>query len=207
MKNPEEHRLRDRRVSEFFDSGQNDFETVVKYLLDKLPLKNPLLEAAVVMDDKLQQAVTPSQLEYFLGRFPAQMYFWNSLSAISGQTFQTAKRMEGNSLSAISGQTFQTAKRMEGNSLSAISGQTFQTAKRMEGNSLSAISGQTFQTAKRMEGNSLSAISGQKFQTAKRTEGQTGSGRGWEEAPWAGIHEGPSRYWDTKPIVLIAMGR
>ena len=50
LKNPEEHHLRDSRISEFFDSVRKYFETVVKYLLDKLPLKDPLLEAAVVAD-------------------------------------------------------------------------------------------------------------------------------------------------------------
>nr|KAG5693497.1 hypothetical protein BaRGS_006487 [Batillaria attramentaria] len=68
--NAKEHHLRDCRVKDFYADVRLYFETVVEYLLKKLPLENSVLKNAIVIDPHRQMEVRISQLEYFLLQFP-----------------------------------------------------------------------------------------------------------------------------------------
>nr|KAG5692967.1 hypothetical protein BaRGS_032399 [Batillaria attramentaria] len=68
--NAKEHHLRDCRVKDFYSDVRLYFETVVEYLLKKLPLENSVLKNAIVIDPHRQMEVRISQLEYFLLQFP-----------------------------------------------------------------------------------------------------------------------------------------
>ena len=68
---PDEHHLREKRVQEFFSTVGGYFQTVLEYLLDKLPIQDPILKAAVVVDPREKLQTKSSQLEDFVLKFPA----------------------------------------------------------------------------------------------------------------------------------------
>ena len=67
---PEKHNLRESRVKHFYTSVREYFVTVVGYLLEKLPLGDPVLKAVSVADPAKRLQVSCSDLGLLLDRFP-----------------------------------------------------------------------------------------------------------------------------------------
>jgi hypothetical protein len=63
--------LRDSRVTEFYLAVRRYFEETCRYLLLKLPLHDPLLKHAAILDPLKQMTVSLSDLDYFLQLFPS----------------------------------------------------------------------------------------------------------------------------------------
>ena len=62
--------LQDKRVEEFYSNVRLYFMKACNYLMEKLPLNDPLLQHAEVADILKQQESKSSDLMYFLERFP-----------------------------------------------------------------------------------------------------------------------------------------
>ena len=85
LKDPEKHYLRDERVQEFFDNVRRYFESTCDYLLQKLPLKDPLLQHIHVVDPEKQLTATQEDLDFFLNRFPCLLPPEASVETITEQ--------------------------------------------------------------------------------------------------------------------------
>ena len=68
---PDEHHLRQKRVAEFYSTVRSYFQVVMDYPLDKLPVQDPILKSAVVVDPREKLETKSSQLEDFVFKFPA----------------------------------------------------------------------------------------------------------------------------------------
>jgi hypothetical protein len=68
----DEVHLRDRRIAEFYQTVRRVFLASCGYIKNKLPLDEELLQHAEVADpDRRVDAVSTSDLLYFLKRYPA----------------------------------------------------------------------------------------------------------------------------------------
>lgn len=70
ISNRKEHHLKDSRIQEFYGNVIRYFKSACDYIIVKLPLNEPLLEHAEVVDISLQFTAKSSSLMYFLDRFP-----------------------------------------------------------------------------------------------------------------------------------------
>ena len=66
----EKHGLREVKVKQFYADVKLYFTAVTTYFVDKLPIKEPVLKHAEVLDVKLQQTAKLSDLTFFLDKFP-----------------------------------------------------------------------------------------------------------------------------------------
>ena len=62
--------LKPRRIEEFFEGVVTYFQTLCDYLMVKLPLNDPLLAAAEVVDVELQSSSKLSDIHFFMDRYP-----------------------------------------------------------------------------------------------------------------------------------------
>ncbi|KAL8566490.1 hypothetical protein ACOMHN_012309 [Nucella lapillus] len=85
VRHPEEHHLRPERIQEFYGNVRRYFETTCAYLLKKLPLRDPLLQHARLVDPAKQLTATQEDLHYFLERFPPLLPAGASVETIEEQ--------------------------------------------------------------------------------------------------------------------------
>ncbi|KAL8596531.1 hypothetical protein ACOMHN_041593 [Nucella lapillus] len=85
VRHPEEHHLRPERIQEFYGNVRRYFETTCAYLLKKLPLRDPLLQRARLVDPAKQLTATQEDLHYFLERFPPLLPAGASVETIEEQ--------------------------------------------------------------------------------------------------------------------------
>ncbi|KAL8578925.1 hypothetical protein ACOMHN_001887 [Nucella lapillus] len=85
LRHPEEHHLRPERIQEFYGNVRRYFETTCAYLLKKLPLRDPLLQHARLVDPAKQLTATQEDLHYFLERFPPLLPAGASVETIEEQ--------------------------------------------------------------------------------------------------------------------------
>ncbi|KAL8572453.1 hypothetical protein ACOMHN_005599 [Nucella lapillus] len=85
LRHPEEHHLRSERIQEFYGNVRRYFETTCAYLLKKLPLRDPLLQHARLVDPAKQLTATQEDLHYFLERFPPLLPAGASVETIEEQ--------------------------------------------------------------------------------------------------------------------------
>ena len=62
--------LREKRIKDFYDGVRNYFQTTCKYLLEKLPLNDPVLAKAVIVNPTERLTAKLADLEFFLERYP-----------------------------------------------------------------------------------------------------------------------------------------
>ncbi|KAL8583744.1 hypothetical protein ACOMHN_000365 [Nucella lapillus] len=85
VRHPEEHHLRPERIQEFYGNVRRYFETTCAYLLKKLPLRDPLLQHARLVDPAKQLTATQEDLHYFLERYPPLLPAGASVETIEEQ--------------------------------------------------------------------------------------------------------------------------
>ena len=97
----EKHGLREVKVEQFYADVKLYFTAVTTYFVDKLPIKEPVLKHAEVLDVKPQQTAKLSDLTFFLDKFPVlipkdckQTSSRNSLQCINTQISQVAYLIE-----------------------------------------------------------------------------------------------------------------
>lgn len=68
--NPKEYNLKPERIAEFYLAVRAYFEATCKYLLQKLPLTDPLLKCTRVIDPSQQLTAGSQDLRFFIKQFP-----------------------------------------------------------------------------------------------------------------------------------------
>ena len=70
LRKREAFHLREKRIKDFYDGVRNYFQTTCKYLLEKLPLNDPVLAKAVTVNLTERLTAKLADLEFFLERYP-----------------------------------------------------------------------------------------------------------------------------------------
>lgn len=70
LDNPKEYNLKPERIAEFFLAVRAYFEAPCQYLLQKLPLTDPLLKCTRVIDPSQQLTAGSQDLHFFIKQFP-----------------------------------------------------------------------------------------------------------------------------------------
>ncbi|GFN78517.1 Zinc finger bed domain-containing protein 5 [Plakobranchus ocellatus] len=78
----EEVCLREERLKEFYSKVKQFYMTSIKYILEKLPYNDELLQHATILDPKQQLHAKLASLEYFLKRFPVLIPHATSVASI-----------------------------------------------------------------------------------------------------------------------------
>ncbi|GFO38101.1 hypothetical protein PoB_006460600 [Plakobranchus ocellatus] len=74
--------LREELLTEFYSKVKHFYITAVKYIFEKLPYNDELLQHATILDQKQQLHAKLASLEYFLKRFPVLIPHTASVAAI-----------------------------------------------------------------------------------------------------------------------------
>ena len=70
LRKPEAFHLREKRIKDFYDGVRNYFQTTCKYLLEKLPLNDPVLAKAVIVNPTEKLTAKLADVEFFVERYP-----------------------------------------------------------------------------------------------------------------------------------------
>lgn len=70
LNNREANHLREERINDFYKSIKKYYQVLTKYLLEKLPLSDGLLNHAKVADPAVRSSIDDKSIRFFVDRFP-----------------------------------------------------------------------------------------------------------------------------------------